>query len=321
MAVISTDISEAVHALNEGQVIGIPTETVYGLAGNALDGDSVARIFEVKERPSFDPLIVHISDLDQVDKYCEEVPESLAKLAEKYWPGPLTLLLPKKEIIPDIVTSGLKRVAIRVPSHSLTRELLHQLDFPLAAPSANPFGYISPTSAAHVEAQLGAKISMVLDGGESQVGLESTIVGMEENEVVVYRLGGLSLDEIESEIGKVKVKSHSSSNPQAPGLLKSHYAPKVPFLLGNISKFLKDIKPESNKVGILSLNAEFSGFPEVNQIQLSSSGNLNEAAQNLFAAMRKLDDLDLELILAEPMPEKGLGKAINDRLRRAAAKG
>ncbi|MDN3203063.1 L-threonylcarbamoyladenylate synthase [Algoriphagus sediminis] len=320
MALISRDIFQAAKALNEGEVIGIPTETVYGLAGNALDGNVVAKIFEVKERPSFDPLIVHVSGVDQVSEYCEKIPEPLAKLADNFWPGPLTLLLPRKKIIPDIVTSGLPRVAVRVPSHPLTLELLKNLDFPLAAPSANPFGYISPTTAAHVNAQLGEKIPFVLDGGNSQIGLESTIAGMEGDEAVIYRLGGLSIDSIENLIGKVKVTSHSSSNPQAPGLLKSHYAPKVPFRLGDIEVLLKESEVENERIGILSLSKEFDQITPLNQVQLSPSGNLNEAAQNLFAAMRKLDDLDIDLILAEPMPESGLGKAINDRLRRAAVK-
>ena len=218
MALIGQDISQAKRVLDEGELVAIPTETVYGLAGNALNPVAVASIFETKNRPSFDPLIVHIPSLDVAENYVIDIPDPLRKLAEQFWPGPLTLLLPRKNTIPDIVTSGLERVAIRVPDHSLTLELLSQLDFPLAAPSANPFGYISPTSPQHVDAQLGERISYILDGGKCRVGLESTIVGMEENEIVVYRLGGLEISEIERIVGEVTVKSHSSSNPQFPGL-------------------------------------------------------------------------------------------------------
>ncbi len=319
MAAISSDIEAAASFLNDGELVGIPTETVYGLAGNALNGEAVARIFEVKERPSFDPLIVHISSPDQVNSYCEEIPDPLRPLADKYWPGPLTLLLKRKSIIPDLVTSGLDRVAVRVPSHHLTLALLQILPFPLAAPSANPFGYISPTTAMHVEEQLGDKIPMILDGGPSKVGLESTIVGMEDGRVCIYRLGGLSVNDIEAEVGRVEVKSHSSSNPQAPGLLKSHYAPKKPFILGDLKELVLEAGDQVD-FGILSLSQSFKNIPAERQIQLSASANLSEAAQNLFSSMRALDALEVDRIFAELMPEEGLGRAINDRLRRAAAK-
>lgn len=321
MAIISQDILSAAAALTNGNVIGIPTETVYGLAGNALDGNAVAKIFEVKERPSFDPLIVHVSGIEEVEKYTKNIPHRLYTLAESFWPGPLTLLLPRKDLIPDIVTSGLDRVAIRVPSHPLALGLLKELTFPLAAPSANPFGYISPTKAEHVDHQLGKKIPFILDGGSSDVGLESTIVGMEGDEVIIYRLGGISVDAIQAVIGKVMVRDYSTSNPQAPGLLKSHYAPRAEFRLGNIQRLLEEVNIPYTQIGILSLQKIFHRVPKENQIQLSLSGNLQQAAQNFFASMRNLDQLDLDLILAEPMPDEGLGKAINDRLKRAAAKG
>lgn len=320
MAQIGIDIDQAQVFLKSGQLVGIPTETVYGLAGNALDPEAVALIFETKNRPSFDPLILHTSALERVGEFVENFPEPLRQLAEKFWPGPLTLLLPRKSIVPDLVTSGLDRVAVRVPNHPLTARLLTSLEFPLAAPSANPFGYISPTQALHVEAQLGDKIPYILDGGACQVGLESTIVGMEEGQVVIYRLGGLDISEIEKVVGKVKVKDHSSSNPAAPGQLDSHYAPRKPFILGNIEALIAQKKAEGMDFAVLSFSESFERIPRERQIALSQSEDLHEAAQNLFAAMRKLDETDVEVILAELMPETGLGRAINDRLRRAAAK-
>jgi len=321
MAQIGTDIALAQSFLESGQLVGIPTETVYGLAGNALNPTSVALIFETKNRPSFDPLILHTSSLTRVEEFVLDFPDKLKVLAEKFWPGPLTLLLPRKPIVPDLVTSGLNRVAVRVPNHPLTLALLEQLEFPLAAPSANPFGYISPTQAAHVEAQLGDNIPYILDGGSCEVGLESTIVGMEEEELVVYRLGGLEISAIEKVVGPVKVKDHSSSNPAAPGQLDSHYAPRKPFVLGDLKVLIRENLEKGLKFAVLSFS-DF--FPEVNsadQIALSSKGDLHEAAKNLFSAMRKLDEGNSAVILAELLPEVGLGRAINDRLRRASFKG
>lgn len=318
MAQIGKEIQQAKAFLEQGQLVGIPTETVYGLAGNALDPEAVALIFETKNRPSFDPLILHTSSLDRVKDFVSEFPPKLRVLAEKFWPGPLTILLPRKAIVPDLVTSGLERVAVRVPNHPLTLELLKSLDFPLAAPSANPFGYISPTQANHVNAQLGDQIPYILDGGACEVGLESTIVGIEDDEIVIYRLGGLDIQEIENLVGPVKVKDHSSSNPAAPGQLESHYAPRKPFILGDLERMISEKKLAGENFGVLSFSKHFPDLK--NQIALSPERNLHEAAKNLFAAMRTLDESDAELILAELLPEFGLGRAINDRLNRAAAK-
>ena len=321
MAATGQDIGLAANFLKEGKLVAVPTETVYGLAGNALNPEAVASIFETKNRPSFDPLIIHISGIEQVEKYTKDFPETLQKLAEKFWPGPLTLLLPRKHIIPDLVTSGLDRVAVRVPDHPITLALLRSLDLPLAAPSANPFGYISPTTAEHVNAQLGEIIPYILDGGPCKVGLESTIVGMEGEEVVIYRLGGLEIAEIESVVGEVKIKNHSSSNPQAPGLLESHYAPIKPFILGNLDEIIPNFQTRKVDFAVLSFDSKIEGISTERQFCLSVNSDLKEAAANLFAAMRQLDECGAEVILAELMPEFGLGRAINDRLKRAAAKG
>lgn len=314
--VIGTDISAARQWLQGGQVIGMPTETVYGLAGNALNEDAVLRIFTVKSRPHFDPLIVHTFAVDQVQKYVEDIPEVAFRLMDKFMPGPLTLLLKKKPIIPDLVTSGLDNVATRVPAHPLALELLRSLSFPLAAPSANPFGYVSPTTAQHVADQLKGKIPYILDGGPAHVGLESTIIGFEGDLPVIHRLGGLAMEEIEKVTGKVHININNSSNPSAPGMLQSHYAPRKRLLLG---PGVDLAALGGKKVGVIAFDTYVQGIDKGNQILLSPSGDLNEAAKNLFAAMRKLDNAGVDLIYATTFPTKGLGLAINDRLRRAAS--
>jgi L-threonylcarbamoyladenylate synthase len=314
MAEIGNDIEKAKALLINGELVAIPTETVYGLAGNALDPASVSKIFDVKERPQFDPLIVHVPDFASTEKYALKIPDLARTLADQFWPGPLTLLLQKKAIIGDLVTSGLDTVGLRCPDHLLTRKLLESLPFPLAAPSANPFGYVSPTRPEHVEEQLGHKIRYILDGGTCRVGVESTIVGFEDERPVIFRLGGIGLEQIEEVIGKVHVQLHSTSNPKAPGQLKSHYAPRKKLILGNISELRKS--HAENTVGILSFQ---QGNDAPFEYILSPSGRLDEAAQNLFSGLRALDKMPVDLILAELVPDTGLGKAINDRLRRAAA--
>jgi L-threonylcarbamoyladenylate synthase len=317
MAEIGKDIEKAKHLLEQNELIGIPTETVYGLAGNAFSGEACTKIFEVKNRPSFDPLITHTDSIEKIKQYVADFPPKARQLAEAFWPGPLTLLLPKKEVVPDIVTSGLDRVAVRIPDHPLTLSLLATLDFPLAAPSANPFGYISPTKAIHVDEQLGDKIPYVLDGGDCKIGIESTIIGFDDDEVVVYRLGGMSVEQIEEVVGTVTVRPHSTSNPAAPGMLKSHYAPTKPVIIGNIGDLLTKYDPK--EVAILSFCDMFPAVAESHQVSLSETRDLSEAAQRLFSALRELDKLDVKVILSEYVPDQGLGRAINDRLRRAAA--
>jgi L-threonylcarbamoyladenylate synthase len=315
MAEIGKDIQKAKVLLEQGELVGMPTETVYGLAANALNVDAVTKIFQVKNRPSFDPLIVHVPSAERAYRYVTAVPDVIKRLIEKFWPGPLTVLLPRKTIIPDLVTSGLERVGIRCPSHPVALELLRSVDFPLAAPSANPFGYVSPTQAIHVDEQLGALIPYILDGGPCDVGVESTIVGIENGGPVVYRLGGLDVESIEAVIGEVKVQLHSSSNPKAPGQLASHYAPQKPVIVGHLEELLQ-LYP-AHQAGLLSYKKDYnSPF----QFILSPSGQLHEAAKNLFTALRHFDSLPVDVILAEHVPDIGLGRAINDRLRRASAK-
>lgn len=314
MAEIGTDIGAARAFLKSGNVVGIPTETVYGLAGNALDPDAVLTIFRVKNRPAFDPLIVHTDSLAKVTQFVLTIPKPARRLAEAGWPGPLTLLLPKHDRIPDLVTSGLPSVAVRVPNHALTLALLRSLDFPLAAPSANPFGYISPTTAQHVADQLGDQVPYILDGGPAQVGLESTIVSFVDEQPTVLRLGGMALEQIEDLIGPVSVRTHSTSNPTAPGMLSSHYAPRKPLILLQPGQSV----PITERAGALAFRQPFGGIPPERQRVLSPTGDLTEAAKNLFAYLRALDSLPIDVIYAEPLPNQSLGFAMNDRLRRAA---
>lgn len=318
MAEISADIYRATSLLKSGELVAIPTETVYGLAGNALDETAILKIFKVKNRPKFDPLIAHVDSLEKVVSITSHIPDKALSLAEEFWPGPLTILLPKKSHVPDLLTSGLHRVAVRIPRHPLTRALLEEIEFPLAAPSANPFGYVSPTTANHVNDQLGEKISLILDGGDCHIGLESTIIGFENNHPIVYRLGGLEIEAIEKVIGKVKIYLNKSSNPTAPGMLKSHYAPQKELFIGNLEELAE--KHQDRNVGVIAFRKKLDNLAPSKQLVLSASGNLDEAAKHLFGALRKMDQLDIDIIITEKLPESGLGKAINDRLQRAAAR-
>jgi len=314
---IGHNIDIAATLLKKGEAVAIPTETVYGLAANALNTSAVAKIFQIKQRPTFDPLIIHLSSFEKVYNYVLEVPEIFEELAKKFMPGPLTLLLRKKDIIPDLVTAGSPYVAVRIPSHNVTKSLLDMVDFPLAAPSANPFGYISPTTAQHVADQLGNKVYYILDGGPCDVGLESTIIGMNENgDIEVLRKGGLSIESIQEVVGNIIIRDTSSSNPEAPGMLTSHYSPKVPLILTDLGQLNK--VSDINRTGIISFRNFLPTIPTKHQIVLSPSGNFMDAARNLFKGMRYLDGCDLDIIYAELAPEEDLGIAINDRLRRAA---
>jgi L-threonylcarbamoyladenylate synthase len=316
---IGQDLLLAQTLLEKGEVVAIPTETVYGLAGNACDENAVLKIFEIKNRPHFDPLIVHFGNIQQLKNYVLEIPEKAQLLMDLFWPGPLTILLYKNDKTPFLITSGSDKVAVRIPNHPLTLQLLNQLNFPLAAPSANPFGYISPTKAIHVEKQLGDKIPYIIDGGSCDIGLESSIIDCTEQPFKILRLGGLSIETIEKGINE-KVDFHltQNSNPAAPGQLDKHYSPRTPF------KLVEDFKPvisqnQHKSIAFITFGqAQVDDFPFIN---LSQNGDINEAAKHLFDTMRILDEQKHDVIYAQLLPETGLGKAINDRLRRAAAKG
>jgi L-threonylcarbamoyladenylate synthase len=314
---IGNSLEIAIKTLLEGDLVAIPTETVYGLAGNALQADTVAKIFEAKNRPTFDPLIVHTHSIEEAKKYVLDFPDWATKLANTFWPGPLTLLLPRNVSIPDIVTNGSDLVAIRIPNHPISLALLKSIPFPLAAPSANPFGYISPTTAQHVADQLEDKIPYILDGGACQVGVESTIIGIKNGQPAIFRTGGIAKEEIEKALGIELEELQSSSNPSAPGMLESHYAPGKPLYLGDIPSLIPTFT--NKRIGTISFSVDFSDLASTS-IVLSPTSSLNEAACGLFAALRQLDKSEVEVILAEIFPNEGLGNAINDRLKRASYK-
>jgi L-threonylcarbamoyladenylate synthase len=311
-------IRQAAETIRQGGIVAFPTETVYGLGADAYNPLAVARIFEVKRRPYFDPLIVHIAYPAYLVKLVKEIPSSAKKLTEKLWPGPLTVVLLKEENIPDIVTAGLPSIAVRMPDHPMALSLIKESECPIAAPSANPFGYLSPTTAEHVREQLGDQVDLILDGGPCPVGVESTIVSFLENKPRLLRPGGVSLEEIESIIGKVE-SSPINDKPSAPGMFPRHYAPRTPIVLDWDEKYLDSYRDK--KIGFLAFQ-EPKNFSKFQHIEvLSKKGDFREAAANLFSAIRRLDALHLDLILAEAIPEAGLGRAIMDRLRRATSKG
>jgi L-threonylcarbamoyladenylate synthase len=317
MAKIGVDIEEATKLLKEGKLVSIPTETVYGLAANALDPIAVAQIFALKQRPAFDPLIIHLASADTISTYVQSLGPYFQKLYDAFSPGPITYVLPKKSIIPEIVTAGHSTVALRFPSHSLCRNLLQKLPFPLAAPSANLFGRVSPTNAQHVAQQFQKDLPYILDGGDASVGLESTIIDLSGKEPIILRLGGLSLEEIEMVLNrKVQVTSSSSSNPKAPGMLSAHYSPGIPLKFGGLEENLAKYKHKT--CGTISFSRKVRGIPEAHQRILSPKGDLKEAASTLFSALRSFKQGEIDLILAEKFPEIGLGRAINDRLKRAS---
>lgn len=315
MTNIGTDVKKAAKILSEGGLVAIPTETVYGLAANAFNEEAVTNIFKAKNRPLFDPLITHIAHANQLENLALNIPEKVNKLTDKFWPGPLTIVLPKTNKISDLITSGLDNAAFRVPNHPLTSSLLEMVDFPLVAPSANPFTYVSPTTAQHVADQLGNKVDYIIDGGSCSIGLESTIISFTDKTPKILRLGGLSEEEIEKVIGKVDIQTHSSSTPQAPGMLSSHYSPGIEIKVGNIEKLISE--NSEKKIGIISFEKP---FPDYLNSVLAPSGNLPEAAQNLFKSLRWMGNQQVEIILTEFVPNHGLGRAINDRLKRASSK-
>lgn len=316
MTIISSDISKAVNILNKEDVVAIPTETVYGLAGNIYSEKAIKKIFEVKQRPLFNPLIVHLHSIEQVESIAE-FPVNARLLAERFWPGPLTLILKKKVVVPDLITAGKDTVAVRIPNHPVTLNLLQQLPFPIAAPSANPFNRISPTKSAHVERYFRDAIPMVLEGGECSKGIESTIVGFENGKAVLYRLGSLALQDIEQVIGEIVLKNKKEQAPNAPGMLAKHYAPLTKtYLVDNAEKFVVDYPYLS--IGVLKFTTPITAKNIKHLEILSESGDLEEATANLYSALHKLDALTLDMIVAEKLPDYGLGQSINDRLERAA---
>lgn len=313
---ITKDIDKALLALKQNKLVAIPTETVYGLAGNAFNEKAIASIFALKQRPTSNPLIVHIKSIKDLEKVAENIPYKAYILAEHFWPGPLTLLLPKRPVISSLITAGKSTVAVRVPDHPMTIELLHKLDFPLVAPSANPYGSISPTTPNHVARYFDSDLEVILDGGACRKGIESTIIGFENEDVIVYRLGTLPIDEIEKLIGRVSIKNSSSIEPEAPGMDKRHYAPnKQSYLTDNVTNFIT--ANNLKNVGVISYSSKIQSSDIAQQIILSPKADLEEASRNLYNAMHELDLSSVDCIVFETMPKEGLGLTMNDKLQRA----
>ena len=314
-----TDLQLAKSILEKGDLVAIPTETVYGLAANAFHGEAVAKIFEVKKRPQFNPLIIHTNTLERLKSWEIVLPEQALLLAGHFSPGPLTFVVKKSKYIPDLVTAGHDSVAVRIPDHPLTLELLSMLDFPLAAPSANPSGFISPTHAQHVYDQLGSAIPYILDGGPCQVGLESTIISFLNPQPKLLRLGGLALEEIEEILGSTLDKTSIINNddPLAPGMLGKHYAPNKKTVMGKVSDYIS--RYSIHELAAIHFCEPDPFLPLHQQIILSAKGQLREAAQKLFAAMREVDKMNIKLIIVDEFPMEGLGIAMNDRIFRASA--
>ncbi len=314
-----SDVARAGRLLREGGVVAFGTETVYGLGADAFNTNAVARVFDVKNRPKFDPLIVHIAERSWLSRLTNEVPDIAEKLIDRFWPGPLTVIFPKIRAVPDLVTSGLPTVAVRMPDHPLAVQLIEAAGTPIAAPSANPFGRLSPTCAEHVAEQLGGQIDYILDGGPCRVGVESTVVQVDDHRVGILRHGGITVEQLEEVIGRVvDGQTVVASGPaESPGMLPQHYAPSTRL------KVVDDLAAwatSESKVGLLSLQPpEDSTRFAVIEV-LSPSGNLVEAAANFFSALRRLDAAAVDLIIAKPFPEAGLGRALNDRIQRASVR-
>ena len=310
------NVEKAAKIIRAGGCVAFPTETVYGLGADAFNPSACARIFEIKNRPFFDPLIVHVSGISEIEKVADFKNPKAKKLAEKFWPGPMTLILPKKPAVPLIVSAGMETVAVRVPKHKTALELIKKSGVPIAAPSANPFSFLSPTSAEHVEKQLGDKVEMILDGGVCEFGVESTIIDFSEEFPRILRFGGLEIEKIEKTIGKLKTEENSREKQKAPGQFKKHYAPKTKLKIIDFKTQAFDFG-KGGKIGLLAFKKPQSPERFTAVEVLSETGDLKQAASRLFESWHRLDAENLDIIYAEAVPESGLGRAIMDRLKRA----
>jgi L-threonylcarbamoyladenylate synthase len=311
---IGHDIHVAAEFLRENELVAIPTETVYGLAGNIFSEAAIKQIFEVKQRPANNPLIVHVNNADVLTEIVTAIPVEAKLLLEAFAPGPLTLLLPKKKLVSNLVTAGLSDVAIRIPDHTLALALLAEVDLPLAAPSANPYTYISPTSAMHVSQMLNGKIPYILDGGPCKFGLESTIIGFPNGEPTVYRKGAIAIEDIEDKIGKIKIAA--SEKIVAPGMHPKHYSPRTKLVVSDDLE--RDIPQYGDqKIGVITYNAYSNLLEYEHQVLLCQDDDFKTAGVNLYAAMHMMDSRNYDIIVVREFPESGIGLSINDRLSRA----
>jgi len=306
----------AILNLKKNNIVAIPTETVYGLGANALSKKAVNKLFKLKKRPQNDPLICHTNSIEKISQYVKKIPRKAKLLNDLYWPGPLTILFEKKNIIPDITTSNLKTVGFRIPNNGITLKLLEKLDFPIAAPSANMFGYISPTCVNHVLQNFDDGINYILDGGSCSVGIESTIIGFKKNKTLVYRLGSLTIENIEKTIGKIDY--NFSNKNSLPGSFKNHYSPTKKLFLGNIKELINEHK--NKKIGILCYNKKYKLVDNNLQIVLSKNSSLKEASKNLYSSLYLLDNMDIDIIITTLLPNKSIGKSINDRIIKSSEK-
>lgn len=315
----SESIRLAGRIVKTGGLVAFPTETVYGLGCDAMNADAAAKIFEAKQRPQFDPLIVHIADRTQLNVVVKSLPLPGQRLMDAFWPGPLTLVLPKQPAIPDLVTAGLSTVAVRMPNHPVAAAFIREAGTPIAGPSANPFGYVSPTTAQHVADGLESKIDLILDGGPCPVGLESTIVSLAGPQPELLRPGSITIDQLAAVIGPILRSSSVNEKPIAPGQLSRHYATQTQLtILASVGA--RPILKDDERAGLLIHSQARDTDDRFAAVEvLSPTGDPREAARHLFAALRRLDSLRLDRIYAEPCKEEGLGLAIMDRLRRCAA--
>ncbi|MGQ0556272.1 MAG: L-threonylcarbamoyladenylate synthase [Nitrospiraceae bacterium] len=313
-------IRQAGRIIKAGGLVAFPTETVYGLGCDAMNADAAAKVFEAKQRPQFDPLIVHIADHKQLEIVVGSLPSLGQRLIDVFWPGPLTLVLPKQPVIPDLITAGLSTVAVRMPNHPVAQSLIREADTPIAAPSANLFGYVSPTTAQHVADGLGTRVDLILDGGPCPIGVESTIVSLAGSQPELLRPGSITIEQLSSVIGAIRLASPVNPQPLAPGQLSCHYATRTPLTI-LASAGARPILKDGVRTGLLIHSHPRDTDDCFAAVEvLSSTGDLREAARHLFAALRRLDSLGLDRIYAEPCREEGLGVAIMDRLRRCAAR-
>ncbi|ART78272.1 threonylcarbamoyl-AMP synthase [Sutcliffiella horikoshii] len=323
-------IMEAAGLLKENEVVAFPTETVYGLGANALSDQAVLKIFEAKGRPSDNPLIVHISKLEQLTELVDNVPESAHKLMEAFWPGPLTLVLPKKEGVSQYVTAGLETLAVRMPDHAVARALIETSGLPLAAPSANLSGKPSPTTAKHVEEDLIHRIAGIVDGGATGVGLESTVVDCTAETPMILRPGGVTKEELEKVVGKVDVDPALFSQvelhkPKSPGMKYTHYAPIAPvYLVEGSASFMeqtiKGAQLKGHKVGLLATDNTIAQIQttEITAISCGTNNDLATVASKLYDGLRTFNATDVDVIFSETFPRTGVGAAIMNRLEKAA---
>ena len=321
-AILSASDTESIRRagriIKTGGLVAFPSETVYGLGCDAMNAEAAAKVFEAKQRPQFDPLIVHIADLTQLEMVIASLPAVGQQLIDAFWPGPLTLVLPKQPAIPDLITAGLSTVAVRMPNHPVAQSLIREAGTPIAEPSANLFGYVSPTTAQHVATGLGSTVDLILDDGPCPIGVESTIVSLAGSQPELLRPGSITIEQLSAVIGSIRRSLSVNHKPIAPGQLSRHYATQTPLTI-LASAGARPILKDGARAGLLIHSHQKDADNRFAAIEvLSSTGDLREAARHLFAALRRLDSLGLDRIYAEPCQEKGLGVAIMDRLRRCA---